>query len=71
MLKAYGAATLDTLISDKIIELESEKQNIKVTDDEIQKELDVLYAQYGGEEALTEQLKASGSSIDVVKEDVV
>ncbi len=71
LVKDYGAATLDTLISDKIIELESEKQNIKVTDKEIQKELETLYAQYGGEEALTEQLKASGSSIDALKEDVV
>ena len=71
LVKDYGAATLDTLISDKIIELESEKQNIKVTDKEIQKELETLYAQYGGEEALTEQLKASGSTIDALKEDVV
>ena len=42
LVKDYGAATLDTLISDKIIELESEKQNIQVTDKEIQKELDTL-----------------------------
>jgi foldase protein PrsA len=71
LVESYGAATLDTLISDKIIQLEAEKQNIKVTDDEIQKELDTLYAQYGGEEALKEQLEASGSSIDAVKQDVV
>ncbi len=71
LVESYGPATLDTLISDKIVELEAEKQNIKVTEDEIQKELDVLYAQYGGEEALKEQLEASGSSIDVVKHDVV
>ena len=57
LLKDYGAATLDTLISNKIIELESEKQNIKVTDKEIQKELDTLYAQYGGKEALTRTVK--------------
>ena len=71
LVKDYGPATLDTLISNKIVELESEKQNIKVTDKEIQKELDTLYAQYGGKEALTEQLKSSGTSIDAVKEDIV
>ena len=71
LVETYGAATLDTLISDEIIELEAEKQNIQVTDKEIEKELELLYAQYGGKEILTEQLKASGSSIDVVKEDVV
>ena len=71
LVESYGPATLDTLISDKIIELESKKQNIQVKDEEIQKELDTLYAQYGGEDALKEQLKASGSSIDAVKKDVV
>lgn len=71
LVETYGPATLDTLISDKIIEMEAEKQNIQVTDKEIQKELDTLYAQYGGEEVLKEQLKASGSSIDTVKEDIV
>lgn len=71
LVKNYGPATLDTLISDQIIKLEAEKQNIKVTDKEIQKELDTLYAQYGGEEALKQQLTASGSSIDTVKEDIV
>lgn len=71
LVKDYGTATLDTLISDKIINLEAEKQNIKVTDDEIQKELDTLYAQYGGEKALKEQLKASGSSVDAIKKDIV
>ena len=71
LVKDYGPATLDTLISNKIVELESEKQNIQVTDKEIQKELDTLYAQYGGKDALTEQLKASGTSVDAVKEDIV
>lgn len=71
LVKDYGPATIDTLISDKIIELEAKKQNIKVTDKEIQKELDTLYAQYGGEAALKEQLKASGSSVDAIKKDVV
>ncbi len=71
LVKDYGPATLDTLISNKIVELESEKQNIQVTDKEIQKELDTLYAQYGGKDALTEQLKSSGTSIDAVKEDIV
>lgn len=70
LVKANGAATLDTLISDKIVELEATKQNVKVTDKEIQKELDVLYAQYGDEATLKQQLEASGSSIDVLKKDI-
>lgn len=71
LVKENGPATVDALIADKIVELESKKANIKVTDEEIQKELDTLYAQYGGEDALKEQLQASGTSIDAIKEDIV
>lgn len=71
LVKDYGPATVDTLIADKIVELEAAKQNISVSDQEIQKELNTLYAQYGGEAALKEQLKSSGSSIEAVQADIV
>lgn len=71
LVKENGPATVDALIADKIVELESKKANIKVTDEEIQKELEKFSAQYGGEDVLKEQLKASGSSIDAIKEDIV
>src|SRR4051794_22628302 len=71
LVKDYGKATLDTLISNKIVELEAEKQKIKVTDAEIQKELDVLYQQYGDEDTLKQQLEASGSSLEALKKDIV
>ena len=48
LVEDYGPATLDTLISDKIVELEAKKQNIKVTDKEIQKELDVYMLNMAG-----------------------
>ena len=71
LVEGYGKDTLNTLISNQIVELEAKKQNIKVTDEEIQKELDVLYEQYGDEDTLKQQLEASGSSFDALKKDIV
>lgn len=71
LLTNYGSATLDQLINDKIVELEAEKEDIKVTDKEIQKEIDTLAESYGGEDTLKEQLEASGSSLAALKQDIV
>lgn len=71
LLTNYGSATLDQLINDKIVELEAEKEGIKVTDKEIQKEIDTLAESYGGEDTLKEQLEASGSSLAALKQDIV
>lgn len=71
LVKNYGAETVNQLITDKIVELEADKEGIKVTDKEIQKEIDILAESYGGEETLKEQLKASGSSLADLKQDIV
>ncbi|MFJ7747555.1 peptidylprolyl isomerase [Peribacillus sp. NPDC097295] len=71
LVKNYGAETVNQLITDKIVELEADKEGIKVTDKEIQKEIDTLAESYGGEEKLKEQLKASGSSLAEFKQDIV
>ncbi|MGE7604532.1 peptidylprolyl isomerase [Peribacillus sp. NPDC097675] len=71
LVKNYGAETVNQLITDKIVELEAEKEGIKVTDKEIQKEIDTLAESYGGEDKLKEQLKASGSSLAEFKQDIV
>lgn len=71
LVKNYGAETVDQLITDKIVELEADKEGIKITDKEIQKEIDTLAESYGGEDALKEQLEASGSSLAALKQDIV
>lgn len=71
LVKNYGAETVDQLITDKIVELEADKEGIKITDKEIQKEIDTLAESYGGEDALKEQLEASGSSLASLKQDIV
>ena len=71
LVKNYGAETVNQLITDKIVELEADKEGIKVTDKEIQKEIDTLAESYGGEDTLKEQLEASGSSLAELKQDIV
>ncbi|MGE7122102.1 peptidylprolyl isomerase [Peribacillus sp. NPDC046944] len=71
LVKNYGAETVDQLITDKIVELEADKEGIKITEKEIQKEIDTLAESYGGEDALKEQLEASGSSLAALKQDIV
>ncbi|CAH0217780.1 peptidylprolyl isomerase [Peribacillus simplex] len=71
LVAGYGADTLDLLITNKLVELEAEKAGIKIKDEEIQKEIDTMVKSYGDEKSLKEQLKASGSSMDALKKDIV
>lgn len=70
MVKSNGAQTLDTLISRKLIQLEAAKQNIVVSDDEIQAELQNYYDYYGGEESFNETLASSGFTLDEIKAEI-
>jgi foldase protein PrsA len=71
LVKSNGDQVLDSLISQKIVELESVKQNIVISDADIQKEIDKYYQDYGGEEGFTQALATSGYTLDKVKKDIV
>ncbi|WP_223254477.1 SurA N-terminal domain-containing protein [Bacillus sp. HNG] len=58
--KFHGSQVLETLITNKIIELEAEKENITVSDKELDEELQALIDSYGGEETFTSAIEASG-----------
>lgn len=49
---------LDTLITDKMIDLEAEKLDLSITEEEIQAEYEVYTTQYGDEEAFLEVLSS-------------
>lgn len=66
----YGADMLDTLINNKIIELEAKKEDITVSDDAIQAEYDELVESYGGEDSLQETLDANGLTKESVKDNI-
>lgn len=70
MVKQGGQQALDGLISQKVVELEAKKQNISVSGQDIQKELDKYYAQYGGEEVFKQALTQSGYTLEQVKKDM-
>lgn len=67
MVKSIGEDALNYLISQKIIDLEAKKQNIVVTNEDINKELEKVYAYYGGEEAFKQSLQMSGYSFEEYK----
>jgi len=66
----YGAEMLNTLIDNKIIELEAKKEDITVSDDAIKAEYDELLESYGGEDALQETLDANGLTKDSVQDNI-
>ncbi len=66
----YGDAALETLIAEKIVDLEAKEQKIKVENSEIQAEVDVLIEEYGGEEELQAALEQSGTTLEGVKENI-
>ncbi|HNX28903.1 MAG TPA: peptidylprolyl isomerase [Syntrophomonadaceae bacterium] len=70
LVQSNGQAALDSLISQKIIELETAKQDIQVSDAEIEKELDEVAEYYGGLDAFEQSLTSYNMTLQDVKEDL-
>lgn len=70
LLAQGGSSVLNSLIEQKVISKEAAKQNIKVTDKEINAELENLKSQYGGEDALNQALASSGVKLSELKKDL-
>ncbi|MFJ7737977.1 peptidylprolyl isomerase [Lysinibacillus sp. NPDC097287] len=66
----YGAEVLDTLITNKIVELEAKKQNITVSDELIQAEYEEFVEAYGGVDSVNEVLEANGLTEDALKDNI-
>ncbi|WP_235728385.1 SurA N-terminal domain-containing protein [Kurthia senegalensis] len=60
----YGSTVLQTLITNTVINQEAMKQKVKVTDKEIQAEVDTQAEQYGGTDALESALASSNMTMD-------
>ncbi|SCZ78752.1 foldase protein PrsA [Acidaminobacter hydrogenoformans] len=67
MVKQSGQQALDALISEKIIELEAEKNNVKVEASEIDEEIATYEEMYGGKESLEAALASSGFDMDYLR----
>ena len=70
LVEQNGAEALDALISDKIIELELQKQKITVTEEAVQEELQKAINEFGGQEAFDQALKSYGYTLEGMKEDI-
>ncbi|WP_449619579.1 peptidylprolyl isomerase [Robertmurraya sp. Marseille-Q9965] len=70
LVTQYGADGVNTLLAQKIVEKEIKKNDIKVTDEDIEKELAEYQEYYGGEEAFNSVLESSGVKLADVKEDI-
>ena len=70
MVNQYGAATVEQMISDKIVALEAKKQKVSVSDAELNKEVDKLEESYGGEDVFNQMLESNNTTVDVLKEDL-
>lgn len=66
----YGTEVLETLITNKIVELEAKKVGVSVSEDSIQEEYKELADSYGGEESLQEALEANGLTEQSVKDNI-
>ncbi len=71
LVERYGADTIDSMIVDKIAELEAKKNNINVTDAEIQAEFEKMAESYGGKEIFEQQLAQAGMSTQDMNKDIV
>ena len=62
LIQANGQQALNALIVDKIILLESKSQNINITQEDIQSEIDKMIENMGGEASFNNALQFSGIS---------
>lgn len=67
MVKQSGQQAIDTLVSEKIIELEAKKNNVSVEAAEIDEEIATYEEMYGGKEALESALASSGFDMDYLR----
>ncbi|WP_052807095.1 peptidylprolyl isomerase [Mesobacillus subterraneus] len=70
LTELYGADTLDSMITNKVIEMEADKQKVTVTGNEIDEELTKLQESYGGEDAFAAALEQNKVSIDKIRADI-
>lgn len=71
LVEYYGPQTLDSMINDKIVEMELAKANITVTDEELQNEMNEVIESYGGLEYVMMTLQSQGLTLDALEENVL
>ncbi len=70
LVEQNGAQVLDTLISEKIIKLEIEKQKIEIPEEEIEKVINEIKESYGGDEAFNQAMEYYGYTLEDIKKNI-
>lgn len=70
LVSQYGTNTLDTLITNNIIDQEMKKEDIKISQAEIDEEMTAYMDSYGGEEAFNQIIAANGIEASAVEKDI-
>lgn len=70
LVSQNGAQVLDILIADKIMQLEVEKQEINITDEQIEAGVEEMKGFYGSDDALNKELETYGITLDDVKNNI-
>lgn len=69
-MSQYGVAALDTLITNKIFELEAKSEEITIAEEDIQSELTELIESYGGQEGYEAVLEANNVEEEALIKDI-
>ena len=70
LVEQNGAEALNSLIVNKVIENEAKKEDIKISDKELDAELTNYIETLGGEELFNASLEQSGMKMDSIKENI-
>lgn len=70
LVNQNGAQVLDVLIADKIMQSEVQKQNIVISDEQIEVDFEEMKDFYGSDEALQTELDKYGLTVEDVKKNI-
>ena len=70
MVEQGGQQALDMLIMEKVIEMEAKKQNVQVSEEDIDKEIEKMAEQYGGREAFEQIIGMYGYNMESMQENI-
>ncbi|WP_315970101.1 foldase protein PrsA [Bacillus tuaregi] len=71
LVKQYGTSTISYLIDNKIVEQEAEKENITISEEEIEKEMQTYIDANGGEEAFNNAIEQSGVTKKDIEKEII
>lgn len=70
LVKQNGSQALDTIIMKKVVSMEAHKENVQVSEGDVDKEIEEMAEQYGGIEAFSQVMNMYGYDVEGIKEDL-